>query len=168
MRALVVYGSKRGGTAGLAEMVVAALKRRGVEANAVRARDCSSVAGFDLVIVGGALYGNRWHRDAVRLVRGQRRSLASPPVWLFGSGPLGDEAATTAPQRRPVAGVARLMRTVDARGHRTFGARLASGFPASAMARTNSRDWRKPEEVDQWVAEIMNSFHGSNDQEVLK
>ena len=49
------------------------------------------------------------------------------------------------------------MDRVDARGHVIFGGRLtpdAKGFPASAMAKKNSGDWRDAEEVRTWVRQV--------------
>jgi hypothetical protein len=93
--------------------------------------------------VGGALYNNRWHRDAQRFVRRHSRELGALPVWLFSSGPLGDaEQQSDIP---PVRGVARLMHRIGARGHETFGGRLLPdppGFLAPAMVKTWAGDWR--------------------------
>jgi hypothetical protein len=69
-------------------------------------------------------------------------------------GPLDDSAAGQSP---PVAQVRALARQVGARGHVTLGGRLpadAKGFPARAMARTHAGDWRDPERVRGWAAEV--------------
>jgi len=76
-------------------------------------------------------------------------------VWFFSSGPLDDSAARTpiAPTRQ----VSVLMGRVGAQGHATFGGRLAPdarGFPASAMARKHSGDWRQPESIRAWASGI--------------
>ena len=155
MRILVAYGSKRGGTRGLAEMVGAELERRGYD---VEVRDARRVAGlepYDAVIVGGALYAFRWHRHARRFVRRHRRALRHLPVWLFSSGPLDESAATG--ELPPVRHVRPAMERLGARGHMTFGGRLAAdatGFPASAMAKSNAGDWRDPGHVARWVDQI--------------
>lgn len=88
MRALVAYGSKRGGTAGLAQMIADELSAAGLDAEVAAANTVDGVAGFDAVIIAGALYANRWHRDARRLVRRQKDALSQLPVWLVASGPL--------------------------------------------------------------------------------
>jgi menaquinone-dependent protoporphyrinogen oxidase len=157
MSALVVYGSKRGGTQGLAEMVGRTLDDLGHPAEVRPARDVRrGIGDADLVIVGGALYAFRWHRDAAHFVRRYTKELRSVPVWLFSSGPLDDSAknGTIAPVR----GVAKLMQRIGARGHATFGGRLtpdAKGFPASAMAKTKAGDWRDEAEVRRWVESIL-------------
>ncbi|HET6951673.1 MAG TPA: flavodoxin domain-containing protein [Acidimicrobiales bacterium] len=156
MRALVTYGSKMGGTAGLAGMVGEALRRHGVVVDVVAAREAGRPGGYDAVIVGGALYGGRWHRDARRYVTRHRRELRDLPVWLFSSGPLGDDGQK--PDIPPVGQVAALARRIGARGHRTFGGCLrddAPGFIARSMARTLAGDWRDPDDVERWASLIV-------------
>jgi hypothetical protein len=49
------------------------------------------------------------------------------------------------------------MERVGALGHVTFGGRLtpdARGFPASAMAKKRSGDWRNPSRIRAWAADI--------------
>jgi menaquinone-dependent protoporphyrinogen oxidase len=124
-------------------------------ADVAPARTIRSLEGYDAVIVGGALYATRWHRDARRFVRRHARQLAERPVWLFSSGPLDDSAART--EIEPVFGAQQAMRLSQARGHVTFGGRLspdARGFPATAMAKKMSGDWRDPEHVTRWVSDV--------------
>jgi menaquinone-dependent protoporphyrinogen oxidase len=155
MRILVTSGSKHGGTRGIAEMIAAALRDAKLDVELRDAREVESCAGFDAVIVGGALYANRWHRDARRFVVRQLRELRRIPVWLFSSGPLDDSAAGA--PIPPVTEVAVWMERVGALGHATFGGRLApdvTGFPAQAMARSHSGDWRDPARIRAWALEI--------------
>lgn len=159
MRVLVAYGSKMGGTAGLAEMIVEAFHHEGVDAEAHRARNVRDLAGYDAIVVGGALYAFRWHRDARRFVKRHTAALRELPTYLFSSGPLDDSASTT--DIPPVAGVQRLMRRVDANGHVTFGGFLsadAHGFPAGAMAKSNAGDWRDPIHVGTWVRKVVDEL----------
>ena len=132
MRVLVVYGSKRGGTAGLAEMIGDALVADGLTVDVRPAQQAGSPTGYDGVIVAGALYAFRWHRDARRFVRRNAAVLHGLPVWLVASGPL--DATARAGELRPVRHVANLVERIGARGQVTFGGRLepdAKGFPAS-------------------------------------
>ena len=57
--------------------------------------------------------------------------------------------------------VAKLAATVGARGQETFGGRLqpdAQGFPASAMARKKSGDWRDADHVREFAAVVARSL----------
>ena len=159
MRVLVSFGSKRGGTAGLAAMIGDALTEAGCDAVVSPAKDVGELGGFDAVIVAGALYAYRWHRDARRFVRRNATALRELPVWLVSSGPLDDSAEER--DIPPTAQVAKLIRRVGARGHVTFGGRLepdAKGFPASAMAKKTAGDWRSPAHVRRWVTTVLNEL----------
>ena len=157
MTVLVAYGSKRGGTRGIAETIGEVFKERGLTADVRDVRDVSSLSGYDAVIVGGALYAMRWHRSARRFVKRNARSLGEMPVWLFSSGPL--DASATEREIAPVRQVQSLMERVAAEGHATFGGRLeadATGFPASAMAKKHAGDWRDQAQVRRWANGVAN------------
>jgi menaquinone-dependent protoporphyrinogen oxidase len=162
MRALVAYGSKMGGTEGLAGMVGRSLEKRAWVTDVRPAGEVATTEGYDLVVVGGALYAARWHRDAARFVRRHRRSLRSAYVWFFSSGPLDDTA--TLEEIPPVRQVRKLMDLVGARVHTTFGGRLTEeppGFMARAMAKKLTGDWRDEAAVDRWVAQHLDTLHDS-------
>ncbi len=155
MRVLVVYGSKRQGTAGLAEMVADGFRREGVRAVVAPADAVRDLDLYDAVIVGGALYAGRWHKDARRFVKRLDRQLRARPVWFFSSGPLDGSAEDH--EIPPTHQVAALMARIGARGHVTFGGRLAPdahGFPASAMAKDHAGDWRDPTHAATWAREV--------------
>ena len=156
MTILVAYGTKMHGTEGLAEMVADALRAEGFAVDVAPARDVGDVSGYDAVIVCGALYALRWHKDSRRFVKRHADELAERPTYLFSSGPLDDTAAEG--DIPPVKGVRALMDLVHARGHVTFGGRLpadADGFPASSMAKKHAGDWRDEEQVRSWVDSIV-------------
>jgi len=155
MLILVTYASKRGGTKGLADMVGDGLRAEGFAVEVAPAGTLWRVDQYDAVIVGGALYAGRWHKDARRFVKQYAHDLAERPTYLFSSGPLDDSA--TEREIPPVRGVKSLMHKIGARGHVTFGGRLqpdASGFPASAMAKKHAGDWRDPARVRAWTHQI--------------
>jgi menaquinone-dependent protoporphyrinogen oxidase len=155
MSVLVTYGSKRGGTKGLAEMVATDLREEGLEVDLVAPNQVKRLDEYEAVVVGGALYAFRWHRAAKQFVKRHTGELRRRPVFFFSSGPLDDSA--TKKDIPPVKGVQALMERVGARGHITLGGRLspdAKGFPASAMAKNKAGDWRDPAQVQAWVRSI--------------
>jgi menaquinone-dependent protoporphyrinogen oxidase len=165
MSTLVVYGSKRGGTEGLATMIGEGLTERGLSAEVRKASEVASVAPYRAVIVAGALYANRWHRDARRFVRRHAAELRQRAVWLVSSGPLDDSARDG--NLSPVPQVAKLATAVGARGTVTFGGRLerdARGFPASAMAKTHSGDWRDSGQVSRFADAVRDSLTEMSDR----
>jgi menaquinone-dependent protoporphyrinogen oxidase len=156
VQVLVAYGSKRGGTAGVAEMIGEELESEGVIATVKPARQVKSIDDVDAVVLAGALYAFRWHRDARRFAKRFGPALRQRAVWFVSSGPLDDSATTK--EIPPVKQVGRAMASIGARGHLTVGGRLepdAKGFPASAMAKKSAGDWRDRDQVHRWVASIV-------------
>lgn len=154
-RVLVAWGSEHGGTEGIGRTIADALGRHGYEVSALPAGEVKSLEGYGAVIVGGGLYANRWTASARRFVERHVRALRKVPVWLFSSGPL-DDSADRAEIPAPSA-VAVLAERVGAQGHATFGGRLepdVKGFPASAMAKKMSGDFRNPERIRAWADEL--------------
>jgi len=98
-----------------------------------------------------------WLPDARKLVERNRARLATVPVWLFSSGPLGqdDPQPKGYPQH-----LDELMQETSARGHRTFvgkldksklglGERLIAG-----MVKAPEGDFRDWDAVHDWAREI--------------
>ena len=158
-RALVVYGSKRGGTAGLAQMIGAELQHKGFEVVVQDAAQPADLRGVDLVLIGGALYMNRWHKAARSFARRREPALRTLPVWLFSSGPLDDTAA--AGDLAAVPQVQQIARRLEARGHMTFGGRLAAdakGLGTRSLAKKYAGDYRDPSQVAAWVHQIVHEL----------
>lgn len=156
---LVAYGSTRGSTAEIAQWVGMALTEAGIPARVLHAREVRSLDEFGPVILGGALYVGRWHRDARRFARRLRHPLQRRPVWLFASGPL-DDSADGPDHGEKVFGakaVRKVAERVHARGTTVFGGRLAPdarGFPAASMARNSSGDFRDRARITGWARDI--------------
>ncbi|MFD7663822.1 flavodoxin domain-containing protein [Streptomyces sp. NPDC059788] len=160
-RVLVAYGSTNQGTAGIAEEIAATLGKEGLTAEARPAAEIGDLAAYDAVVLGGGLYAGRWHRDARRLVRRLRAPLRDRPVWFFSSGPL--DASATEKDIPPARGVRRAMSRVTARGHVTFGGRLAP-YPKGRLARSMAKrgmahDWRDFDQVQAWARAVAAELH---------
>jgi menaquinone-dependent protoporphyrinogen oxidase len=155
VRVLIAYGSKRGGTSGLATMIGDALAALGATVNVRPASGVDDLGSYDAVVVAGALYGHRWHKDARRFARRHTAELRRRPVWMVSSGPLDDSARDgTLPPERQVAELASL---VGARGTLTFGGWLspqARGFPAGLVPRGQPGDWRSREQVEEFARAV--------------
>ena len=155
-RVLVAYGSKRGGTAEIALRIAETLRQRGLEVDCKPGGEVGDLSAYGAVLVGGGLYAGRWLREARRFVIKHAAELRTRPVWMFSSGPL--DASARQHEIPPPSHVRALMARIGARGHATFGGRLkpdAKGFPASAMAKTKSGDWRDWEHVMSWAAGLV-------------
>lgn len=156
MRILVAFGSKRGGTKELAEVIGQALTEAGHRVDVRTAASVDGLENWDAVVVGGGLYASLWHRQARRFVQRHVDELRRRPVWFFSSGPLDDSAKNG--DLPPTAQVSKLLALVHARSHITLGGRLqpqAQGIIAQAMVkRGHAGDWRDLEQARVWARSV--------------
>jgi menaquinone-dependent protoporphyrinogen oxidase len=155
MKILVTHGSERGGTAEIASLIGDRLREAGFDVDVIAAHDVREVRPYDAVVIGGAIYMGRWHADARALALRHAAALRERQIWLFSSGPLDDSAS--AHEIPPIPQVQELIGHLGARGHATFGGRLApdaKGAIAGSMAKKQAGDWRAPERIDAWARAI--------------
>jgi menaquinone-dependent protoporphyrinogen oxidase len=172
MRVLVVYASKYGSTKGIAERIAQTLRAAGHQSAAVPAASPGPPAGYDAYVIGSATYMFSWMHEATDFVHQNAELLATKPVWLFSSGPLGtsttdaqgrDVLETTVPKQ-----IAELSNLIRPRGHHVFfGAfhseklslahRLISSMPAlkQVMPEGDFRNWN---EIDAWARGIASAL----------
>ena len=158
MRIPVIYASKHGATAEIAEAIAEGLSRRGVEAAAISAEAVEAVDGYDAVVLGSAVYTGHWLKPARELADAQAGALAGKPVWLFSSGPLGPPEELQ-PEGDPVdvAELTKQTRTVE---HRVFAGMLDKGklgFGEKAMVRAvhaPEGDFRNWQAIDAFAGDI--------------
>lgn len=91
MAILVAYASQHGSTQGIAQGVAQALRDAGREAVALPIHEVTDPGQYDAFVIGSAAYAWHWMREATQFVRHNRQLLSERPVWLFSSGPLGDQ-----------------------------------------------------------------------------
>lgn len=89
-RVLVAYASKRGSTGEIADAIVDVLRDSGLDADAKPVEDVESIASYDAVVLGSAVYMKRWRGDAKHFLRKHGEELSQLPFWVFSSGPVGD------------------------------------------------------------------------------
>ena len=123
MRILFAVASRIGGTREIAEAIGQELRTAGHTVTVEHANGAESVEGFDAAMVGSAVYMGAWLPEARQFVERNSPALTAMPVWLFSSGPLGDDPQPTA----PLAHLDALMQETGAREHRMFVGRLDKG-----------------------------------------
>jgi menaquinone-dependent protoporphyrinogen oxidase len=52
--------------------------------------DAGRAAGYDAVVFGSAVYFGSWCKKTTAFLHAWEKLAASPPIWLFFSGPTGD------------------------------------------------------------------------------
>ena len=90
MNVLVTVASRHGATGEIGELLAVALRDAGLTAEAHRPQEVVSLAGYDAIVLGSAVYAGRWLEAARAFADRHAAALATRPVWLFSSGPLGD------------------------------------------------------------------------------
>jgi menaquinone-dependent protoporphyrinogen oxidase len=153
---LIAYGSNRGGTAGLSTLIASALGWNDLDVEVAAAETVEDLEGYDAVIVGGALYNNRWHPAAFDFVARFRGTLRTLPVWFFSSGPLDDSARSG--DLAPIPQVRDLARMIDIRSHMTFGGvleRKRRGPLGGLLAYGPVGDFRDLHQVEAWVERVI-------------
>ncbi|GAB4431327.1 MAG: flavodoxin domain-containing protein [Anaerolineae bacterium] len=92
MNLLIIYASKYGSTAEIAEVIGKELQKRSHQVTVTpveKVADVGSLAAFDGFVIGSAVYAGSWVKKAAAFLKDNGDLLAERPVWLFSSGPTG-------------------------------------------------------------------------------
>ncbi len=157
MTVLVAYAGKHGSTEGIATFIARRLRERGRDAEALRVEAVTTLDGVDAVVLGSAVYAGSWMKEAMGFVHRHAATLADLPVWLFSSGPLGEEIRDGMDQIKQLPELRDLLRPED---HRIFFGALDKeklGFAERMIVKAvkapdgDFRDW---DEIGAWTDAI--------------
>jgi menaquinone-dependent protoporphyrinogen oxidase len=84
----IVYGSRHGGTRGIAERIGQVLEADGIGATVEPAGPATAADDADAYVVGSGVYMGSWLDEPLGFLARDQGVLATHPVWLFSSGPL--------------------------------------------------------------------------------
>lgn len=158
MNALVAVASKHGSTHEIANAITEGLRAAGLSADLRKAQDVTSIGDYDAVIIGSAIYMGGWMPEARDLIERFESRLATLPVWLFSSGPLGTDDPQPAgdPSQLPD-----LIEKTHAREHRIFTGKLDRNDLGlgermiTRMVHAPDGDFRDWEAIHAWAREIV-------------
>jgi menaquinone-dependent protoporphyrinogen oxidase len=155
-RVLVVVASRHDGTRQIADAVAGVLRDAGFDVDVEDAGGAADPAGYDAVVLGSAVYYGRWLPSARAFADEHASALADRPVWLFSSGPVGDQrtadGAPSGPDPRKL--------VPGARDHVVFGGRIERGLlglrerAVVRVVHAGDGDFRDWEEIGSWAAGI--------------
>jgi menaquinone-dependent protoporphyrinogen oxidase len=180
MRVQVVYASRHGWTAGIAERIARILRSEGADVAVADAANRPDTDGFDAYVIGSGVQIGSWHKEATEFLERNQATLATRPVWLFSSGPLpgsskmteGTDRLTLAlgPEEGPGSGgrkkIAALSAAIHPRDHRVFYGAFNPDDPPKSMQERLVRlmpaskeilpagDFREWDAIDAWAGEI--------------
>jgi menaquinone-dependent protoporphyrinogen oxidase len=164
MKVLIAVASKHGSTREIAGALSEELQAAHI---AVDLRDLASgeiadVGNYAAVILGSAIYAGNWLPAAKQFAQQHQDALASLPVWLFSSGPLGTD--NPQPHDDPEK-LALALGPVRPREHHVFVGKLDSAALGLGerllvkMVHAPSGDFRDWEAVRNWGREIAQQLH---------
>jgi menaquinone-dependent protoporphyrinogen oxidase len=154
---LVVYASKHGSTAEIAEAIGATLRDSGFDVDVSAAADAPDPAAYDAVVLGSAIYAGSWMKDALDFATAHAGAIATRPSWLFSSGPLGEPEPM--PEEQP-AELPELIGSLRPRWHTLFAGRYDPerlGFGERMVmkaVKAEPGDYRNWDRIGAWTEEI--------------
>src|SRR5260370_6941489 len=129
-RVLISAASRYGSTSEIARVIGDTLADKGIDVDIVPPEAVDSVADYDAVVLGSAVYAGHWLVPARDLVTRFRDELAARSLWLFSSGPVGDPARRLVQSMgQDPAEIAWISRDTRPQDHRVFARRLHSPPP---------------------------------------
>ena len=93
MTVLVTCASQHGATEEITQRIVDVLLASRLEVNLLRVEHVADPQHNQAVVLGSAVYIGKWRKEAVTFLGANEAQLAERPVWLFSSGPPGEEDA---------------------------------------------------------------------------
>lgn len=161
MKILVAVASKHGSTYEIAEVIVREFEAAGLVADLREINENPSLVGYDAAVIGSAVYMGRWMSEAQNFIETHQEKLVELPVWLFSSGPLGDDL--TEDEGEPQ-NLAQLMADTSAIGHKVFVGKLDEnelGLREKIVVRMvkapigDFRDW---DDIRDWTADVVDEL----------
>lgn len=156
MKVLVSAASRHGATVEIARTIRDTLTEAGLEAEVLPPDAVTTLDGYDAAVLGSGIYVGHWMDAAMNLTDRHGAALATLPVWLFSSGPLGDPPK---PDDDP-ADIAEIMEATHAREHRLFAGKVDKAvlglgekviLGADGMPEGDFRSW---DDVREWARGI--------------
>ena len=157
---LVAYATKRESTHEVAETLGARLRERGYAVDVRPAAEVGTLAPYHAVVLGGALYAGRWHRDARRFLARHRDELTRIPVAIFAMGPLSLGPEEIASSRRQLDHALAKEPKLEPVSVAIFGGMIDPAtlrFPFNRIEGGDARDW---DAIRSWADEIAGRFAG--------
>jgi menaquinone-dependent protoporphyrinogen oxidase len=165
-RVLVAYASKHGSTAEIAERIGEVIRSGGHQVEVESAGAVGELEPYDAIVLGSAVYGGRWRREARGLLRRLRAGLGERPLWLFSSGPVGEDEPDPSNRWHFPTKVRKAGESLGARDQVVFSGRVPPE-PGNFMERSmlkntpeEQRDCRDFEAIAAWAQGISGELGG--------
>lgn len=121
MKILIVAASRHGSTEEIARALQDTLSKAGNRAVHIPLDEVTDISSYDVVVLGSAIYGGRWLKQAREFVSAYAAELQEKLVWLFSSGPVG---LPLKPHSEEAVHIDDMMVLTGAREHKLFAGKL--------------------------------------------
>lgn len=155
---LVAYATKHGSTREVAEAIAGVLRDRGAHVTVQLADEITNLDGFSAIVLGGALYTGRWHRDARHVLARFEGRFAGRQLAIFALGPKSTAPEDIADSRSQLDHTLDRFPEIKPVSVAVFGGVIDPTrlhFPFSHMPASDARDWR---EIRRWAKELAEKF----------
>jgi menaquinone-dependent protoporphyrinogen oxidase len=152
--------SRHGSTYEIAEAITNEIQEAGFMAELREINQNPHLPMYDAAIIGSAVYMGRWLSEANKFLEENQDELVNMPVWLFSSGPLGDDLDQIESEQEPY-NIEELMVMTRAVGHKIFVGKLDKkqlGLREKLvirMVKAPTGDFRDWQMIQEWAAEIV-------------
>jgi menaquinone-dependent protoporphyrinogen IX oxidase len=173
MKALVIYGTRWGGTTGIAEKIGNTLEKEGYTVDVLDAKQSAqSISLYDLIIVGSGIRADKWTKEALSFIEKNAELLKTKRTALFVSCQMADGKQESRERAKKLY----LEKTAELYGLRPFAFGFFGGFLdfskshglfVDILVRVNRRSLRKNgldtrkvrdtrdwDIIDVWVREV--------------
>lgn len=160
MHILVTAASKHGATDEVADAIARRIEASGITVDRLAPADVTSVADYDAVVVGSAVYILQWMPEAHDFMERFKDELPAGRVWAFSVGMNGVPKHS----RQDGSRVGPLLTHVKCRDLHTFAGRYKPSLlslrerSVARLACVVEGDFRDWEAVDQWADEIVEAL----------
>lgn len=155
MKILVTASGRYGSTQEIAESIGEIIANHGHDVSVIPSSEVETVDGFEVVMLGGAVYAGQWLRDGRELIKRVGDNLADLPLYIFSSGPIGESM-----KKEPPPLMIEILEPLRARDHAIFGGKLDRthlfiGDKAIAQSLSaEDGDYRDWDEITAWAEKV--------------
>lgn len=143
-RDLVAFATKKGSSREVAEAIAATLVEQGCCVDVRAADEVRTLDAYSGVVLGGALYTGRWHRDTRDFLKRHSEVLADVPLAVYAIGPKTLDRADVAGSRAQLEAARAKTPTVTPTLIAIFGGVVdpqSLRFPFNRLPASDARDW---------------------------
>jgi menaquinone-dependent protoporphyrinogen oxidase len=158
---LIAYATKHESTREVADVIAERMRTGGANVEVRPASEVKTLDPYEAVILGGALYAGRWHRDARRFMRRHRGALTQLPLAVFAMGPITLESTDLASSRQQLERALGKVPEVRPVSLSIFGGAVDPDklrFPLNRMEEVDARDWTA---IRHWADALAKRFVAS-------